>query len=106
MSEWALGGDGGPICWASREVVSIERLEPTWYDAGVRIVHNRSDYPRKMTFCCHGGSDEVFGLLERAGFVPSGTGPAGRPIVLPAARFLLAATALHAIVSGLFWLLR
>jgi len=90
---------------APEEAVSIERLKPTWYDAGVRIVHNRSDYPRKMTFSCHAGSDEVFGLLERTGFVPCGTGPAGRSIFLPAARFLLAATALHAIVSALFWLL-
>jgi len=78
----------------------------TWYDAGVRIVHNRADYPRKMTFSCRGGSDEVFGLLERAGFVPCGTGPAGRSSLLPAARFLLAAMAVHVIVSALFWLLR
>jgi hypothetical protein len=83
--------------FAPDEVVSIERREPLWLDAGVRIVHNRADYPREMTFSCGGGSDEVFALLERTGFAPRGTGPAGRSSLRPAARFFLAAIAIHAI---------
>lgn len=83
--------------FAADEIVSIERRKPTWFDAGVRIVHNRAAYPRQMSFCCRGGSDEVFRLLERAGFVPCGIGPAGRSSLLPTARVLLVAIAVYTI---------
>lgn len=92
--------------FAADEVVSIERRKPTWLDAGVRIVHNRADYPRQMSFSCRGGSDEVFGLLARAGFVPRGTGPAGRSSLVPAARVLVVAIAVYAINVLLVRLLR
>ena len=92
--------------FAPDEVVSIERQEQTWFDSGVRIVHSRADYPRQMTFVCRSGSDEVFELLARAGFAPRGVGPAGRSSLLPAARFLMVAMAVHAIGWVLFRLLR
>lgn len=92
--------------FAPDEVVSIERCEQLWLDAGVRIVHNRADYPRRMSFLCRDGSDAVFGLLARAGFVPRGAGPAGRSSLLPAARILVAAIVIQAIAMALFRLLR
>lgn len=88
------------------EVVSIERRGATWFDAGVRIVHNRADYPREMSFSCRGGSDEVFALLARVGFVPRGTGPAGRSSFIPATRVLVVAGVLYAIGQVLTRLLR
>lgn len=88
------------------EVVSIERRGPTWLDAGVRIVHSRSDYPREMSFSCRGGSDEVFALLARAGFVPRGTGPAGRSSFVPAARVLAVAAVIYAVSQVMVRLLR
>jgi hypothetical protein len=88
------------------EVVSIERQGATWFDAGVRIVHNRADYPRAMSFSCRGGSAEVFALLARAGFTPRGKGPAGRSSLLPAARVLVVSAVVYAIGQGLVRLLR
>jgi len=88
------------------EVVCIERRKPSWLDSGVRIVHNRADYPSQMSFSCRGGSDEVFRLLARTGFEPRGTGPAGRSSLLPAARVLVVALAIHAISLVLVRLLR
>lgn len=88
------------------EVVSMERQGPTWFDAGVRIVHNRADYPRGMSFSCRGGSEEVFALLVSGGFAPRGTGPAGRSSFLPAARVLVVAAAIYAVSQALLRLLR
>jgi hypothetical protein len=88
------------------DVVSIERRGATWFDGGVRVVHNRTDYPRQMSFSCRGGSEEVFALLARAGFVPRGTGPAGRSSFLPAARVLTVAVVVYAISRVLVGLLR
>jgi hypothetical protein len=88
------------------EVVSIERRGATWFDAGVRIVHNRADYPREMSFSCRGGSDEVFALLARAGFAPRGTGPAGRSSLIPAARVLVVAAVIFAVGQVLARLFR
>ena len=65
--------------FTSDQVVAVERCESPRLDAAVRILHNRNDCPRQMTFSWHGGDDDVFALLARAGFVPCGTGPAGRP---------------------------
>jgi hypothetical protein len=93
-------------CFAPDEIVCIERMKPAWLDPGVRIVHNRADYPRQMSFSCRGGSDEVFRLLARAGFVPRGTGPAGRSSLRPAAWFLVVAMAIHAISLLLLRILR
>ena len=59
-----------------------------------------------MTFSCRGGSDEVFALLALAGFVPRGSGPAGRPMPLTAARVLLAMMVVYAVTSVLFQVLR
>jgi len=92
--------------FAPDDVVSVERRGTTWFDGGVRIVHNRTDYPRQMSFSCRGGSDEVFALLARAGFVPRGTGPAGRSSFLPAARVLAVAAVVYAISRVLIGLLR
>lgn len=93
--------------FAPDQVVSIERLGgPTWLNPRVRIVHNRKDYPRGMTFSCRGGSDEVFALLAQAGFVPRGSGPAGRSMLLTAARVLFAMLVVSTVASVLFRLLR
>lgn len=88
------------------EVVSIERRESAWFDAGVRIVHNRADYPRAMSFSCRGGSDAVFELLARSGFAPRGTGPAGRSSLAPAMRVLVVFGAVYVASQALLWLLR
>ena len=87
--------------FAPDQVVRIERSGPAWLDAGVRIVHNREDYPRAMAFHCRGGSDQVIALLARAGFAPSGQGPAGRSSLLTAVRLLLLAIAVYALAAGL-----
>lgn len=92
--------------FAADEVVSIERRESSWLDAGVRLVHSRPDYPRHMTFRCRDGSDEVYQLLARAGFVPNGTVPAGRSSLIPAAHALGVAIAIYALSALLVRLLR
>ena len=87
--------------FAPHEVVAIEPDGPAWLGAGVRIVHNRADYPREMSFRCSGGAEAVAALLARGGFVPSGSGPAGKPSLLPAARLLFIGAALLGIVTVL-----
>ena len=85
--------------FAPDEVVAIERNGPVWLAAGVRIVHNRSDYPRDMHFSCRGGAGAVTALLTSGGFVASGSGPAGKPSLLPAARLIFLGAGLLVVVS-------
>ena len=96
----------GTYRFAPAQIVAVERLGASWFDGGVRIVHNRRDCPRSMSFYCRGGSDEVLRQMAAAGFVPCGTGPAGRspwPIVL---RIIVVMMVLDAIASILFRVLR
>lgn len=88
--------------FAAEEVVAVERLASIWFDAGVRIVHGRADYPRQMRFRCRDGSDAVFRLLERSGFAPRGTVPAGRSSLWPWARGLGVLLVVYAISQLLF----
>lgn len=87
--------------FAPHEVVAIERDGPAWLGAGVRIVHNRADYPREINFRCAGGADAVAALLAQGSFVPSGSGPAGKPSLLSAARLMFIGAALLGVVSAL-----
>jgi hypothetical protein len=40
--------------------------------SGIRINHNRADYPEKIIFWCAGGRDRVLTELLQKGFFPSG----------------------------------
>ena len=56
------------------EVVAIEPDGPSWCGSGVRVLHNRANYPRSIHFHCSGGAETVAMSLERVGFVPCGSG--------------------------------
>jgi hypothetical protein len=54
---------------------------------GIRIVHNRPDYPRSIVFWCMASRDKVLKRMDEAGFRPAGEAlfpprPGGLPIRL------------------------
>jgi len=51
--------------------------------SGIRIRHNRADYPENIIFWCFGGRAKVLDTLAKAGFVPEGqtvSRPSGSPV--------------------------
>lgn len=66
------------------QVISIERYGSIPFLAsGLRINHNRADYPEKMIFWCMGSRDKLLAQITRSGFSPKAHGnmrPRGFPI--------------------------
>lgn len=66
------------------QVVSIERYGSIPFLAsGLRINHNRADYPEKVIFWCMGSRDRILEQITRSGFSPKGhenVKPRGFPI--------------------------
>ncbi|CAN5189899.1 hypothetical protein BH10PSE17_BH10PSE17_18560 [soil metagenome] len=61
--------------FAPQDVVGFERYG--WVPViatGVRIRHNRLDYPDRIVFWTLGRPQTVFEAIDEAGFVPSGRG--------------------------------
>jgi hypothetical protein len=72
----------GRFEFAQHDVVSLTRqgVVPV-LSSGIRINHNRADYPQNMVFWCLGNADRVLRELGTTGFVPSGAArawPKGR----------------------------
>ena len=85
----------------------IVALEPhgsvPFFSTGIRIIHNRLDYPNKIIFWCMGNRERVLAATRGAGFLPSGL-PSLRPSGFPVRwRFLLGAVALWNALLLLDW---
>jgi hypothetical protein len=74
----------GTYSFKPSDVVALERYGSIPILAsGIRIKHNRSDYPENIIFWCLGGRERVLSALGQAGFVPAGQAgrrPSGIPI--------------------------
>jgi hypothetical protein len=85
----------GRYDFAPSQVISLERYGsiPLFY-SGVRVKHNRSDYPEKIIFWCLGNTDAVLSEIRSVGFVPNGqagTRASGFPVKWTAALAVIAA---------------
>ena len=62
------------------QVVSIEPYGsiPLLF-SGIRVRHNRIDYPENVIFWCAGNRDRVLAQIEESGFEPKGQATATRP---------------------------
>ena len=61
----------GDYSFAPGQVVAIER-ESRLFSSGVRIRHNRADYPETVIFWCLGPVDAVLEEIHRSGFRAQG----------------------------------
>ena len=69
----------GTYEFTPQQVVSLENYwSIPFFANGIRINHNRADYPAKMIFWCIGSRSKVFSRIKESGF-----SPAGQPIVRP-----------------------
>jgi hypothetical protein len=73
----------GTYEFSPSQVVSIEPYGSIpLLASGIRINHNRADYPEKIVFWCVGSRDRVLNELLQSGFSPSGH-PAQRAAGFP-----------------------
>ncbi len=74
----------GTYTFTPSEIVALEPYGSIPVLArGVRIMHNRRDYPKKIIFWCMGRRDAALIELAATGFAPSGQpfdGPTGFPV--------------------------
>jgi hypothetical protein len=69
----------GSYEFSPKQVIALEKEGSIpLLSSGIRIVHNRSDYPEKVIFWCVGGRDRVLRKIAESGFVAHGT-PASTP---------------------------
>lgn len=63
----------GSYHFTPEQVVSVERFGSIpFLSSGIRINHNRRDYPEKIVFWCMGRRECVLSEIERSGFSPKG----------------------------------
>jgi len=63
----------GRYDFSPEQVVTIERYGSIPILAsGIRIKHNRIDYPKNIVFWCVGNRNRVLSSIEQRGFVPKG----------------------------------
>jgi hypothetical protein len=63
----------GKYEFTPEQVVSIESYGAIpLLASGIRINHNRPDYPRQVVFWCVGGRKKVLASFEKFGFLPQG----------------------------------
>ena len=74
----------GTYVFSEQEVVSLEPYGSIpWLASGIRIRHNRLDYPGKVVFWCMGRRAAVLDGIQAVGFRPQGQDvarPSGMPI--------------------------
>ena len=58
----------GSYRFAPREVVSLDRISVPFNSSGIQIVHNRADYPARVTFWCPGGAEKLLARIGATGF--------------------------------------
>lgn len=63
----------GTYVFSPSQVVSIQPVGSIpLLASGIRINHNRNDYPEKIIFWCVGNRDGVLTEITKSGFLPSG----------------------------------
>jgi hypothetical protein len=66
----------GKYEFSPQQVVSFEFYGSLpLFSSGIRIVHNRLDYPDSVVFWCMGSRERVLRKIREAGFVPQGQPP-------------------------------
>jgi hypothetical protein len=63
----------GQYEFTPEQVASIERYSSLpLLGSGIRINHNRSDYPEKLIFWCVGNREQTIAQIDQSGFRPKG----------------------------------
>jgi hypothetical protein len=63
----------GNYDFSPAQVSSIERYGSIpLLASGIRVNHNRADYPAKIVFWCMGNREKVLAQIDKSGFIPKG----------------------------------